>query len=88
MSSEIDFLQSLALTQMYLYQVGGVFLMVTVYLTIANYYGLTKTILIPILMLICEVCTIKNIQSAHRTRVIPLSTVTDSVLNPPRSKDH
>ncbi|CAF1444545.1 unnamed protein product [Adineta steineri] len=59
------------------------------YLTFANYYGLTKTIIIPILMLICEVYTIKNIQSAHRTRVIPLSTIGSNVLNNnARFKDH
>ncbi|CAF1363953.1 unnamed protein product [Adineta steineri] len=60
-----------------------------VYLAFANYYGLIKTIIIPILMLIFEVYTIKNIQSSHRTRAAPLTTtVGGNTLNPSRFTDH
>ena len=58
-----------------------------VYLTFTNYYGLVKTLFFPILMLICEVCTIKNIRSAHRARVAPVSTTASSVVTPARAKD-
>ncbi|CAF0857667.1 unnamed protein product [Adineta steineri] len=57
------------------------------YLAFTNYYELIKVILIPTLMIICEVCTIKNIQSSHRARVIPLLTTVGNVVNPGRSKD-
>ena len=58
-----------------------------VYLAFTNYYGLAKTLFFPTLMLICEVCTMKNIQSAHRARVAPMSTTAGSVVTPARAKD-
>ncbi|CAF1386367.1 unnamed protein product [Adineta steineri] len=56
-----------------------------VYLAFANYYGLIKTIIIPILMLIFEVYTIKNIQSSHRTRAAPLTTTVGELQEANRS---
>ncbi|CAF1418035.1 unnamed protein product [Adineta steineri] len=57
------------------------------YLAFTNYYLLVKVILIPTLMIICEICTIKNIQSSHRARVIPMSITAGNALNHGRSKD-
>ncbi|CAF0828792.1 unnamed protein product [Adineta steineri] len=57
------------------------------FLAFTNYYELIKVILIPTLMIICEICTIKNIQSSHHARVIPMSHIVGNALNPGRSKD-
>ncbi|CAF0912050.1 unnamed protein product [Adineta steineri] len=57
------------------------------YLAFTSYYLLIKVILIPTVMIICEICTIKNIQSSHRARVNPLLTTGGNALNPGRTKD-
>ncbi|CAF0948442.1 unnamed protein product [Adineta steineri] len=57
------------------------------YLAFTNYYLLIKVILIPTVMIICEIYTIKNMQSSHRARVIPMSNTMGTVLNPGRPKD-
>ncbi|UJR17186.1 hypothetical protein I4U23_004081 [Adineta vaga] len=58
-----------------------------IYLAFTNYYALVKTILIPIVMLICEVFTIKHIRSTRHATVAPVSTAIGSAVNPTRSKD-
>ncbi|CAF1409806.1 unnamed protein product [Adineta ricciae] len=58
-----------------------------VYLAFANYYALSKTVCVPILMMICEIHTIRSFRFAHRAAIAPVSTVASTVGGAKRQKD-